>query len=229
MLPEVTGFRFGSLDTASGEFDEASPEGEVGVGIKYGITPNLTADVTFNPDFSQIESDRPQIATNQRFALFFPEQRPFFLEGQEIFQTATPLTLVHTRTVIDPRVGAKLTGKVGQTTLGIMVADDQAAGRLDDPDDVRFGTTAQTFIGRARYDLYSESYLGAIMTAREFGADYNRVAGVDGRFRLGRTHRVSFLAAGIGDPGRGAGPGVRAGVRGGFCASGSQSELQRVV
>ena len=196
LLPEVTGFRFGSLDTASGEFDEASPEGEVGVGIKYGITPNLTADVTFNPDFSQIESDRPQIATNQRFALFFPEQRPFFLEGQEIFQTATPLTLVHTRTVIDPRVGAKLTGKVGQTTLGIMVADDQAAGRLDDPDDVRFGTTAQTFIGRARYDLYSESYVGAIMTAREFGADYNRVAGVDGRFRLGRTHRVSFLAVG---------------------------------
>jgi len=195
-LPEVTGFRFGSLDTTDASYDPGDPSGDIGVGVKYGITPNLTADVTFNPDFSQIESDRPQVATNQRLALFFQEQRPFFLEGQEIFQTATPLTLLHTRTIIDPRLGGKLTGKVGQTTLGIMVADDEAAGLLDDPFDPRVGSTAQTFIGRARYDLYSESYLGAIMTAREFGADYNRVAGMDGRFRLGRTHRVNFLAMG---------------------------------
>ncbi len=196
ILPEVTGVRFGSLDSDSGVYDPGDPIGELGLGFKYGLTPNLTADMTFNPDFSQIEADRPQVATNQRFPLFFSEQRPFFLEGQEIFQTATPLTLVHTRTVIDPRLGAKLTGKVGQTTLGVMVADDEAAGRLDDVDDSRFGSSAQTIIGRARFDLYSESYLGAIVTAREFDEDYNRVAGVDGRFRLGRTHRMSFLAVG---------------------------------
>jgi TolB-like protein len=195
-LPELTGFRLGSLDRNSGAFDRGDPRGEMGVGVKYGITPNLTADITFNPDFSQIESDRPQIETNQRFALFYPEQRPFFLEGQEIFQTATPLTLVHTRTIIDPRFGGKLTGKVGNSTLGVVVADDQAAGFLDDTTHPQYGATAQTVLGRARYDFYAESYLGAIATAREFGTDYNRVAGVDGRFRLGRTHRVSFLAAG---------------------------------
>ncbi len=196
LLPEVTGFRLGALDTGTGEYSADDPSGELGFGVKYGITPNLTADVTYNPDFSQIESDRPQIETNQRFALFYPEQRPFFLEGQEIFQTATPLTLVHTRTIVDPRFGGKLTGKVGQTTLGFVVADDEAAGRLDDTGHPQYGTTAQTVLGRARYDFYAESYLGAIMTAREFGADHNRVAGIDGRFRLGRTHRVSFLAAG---------------------------------
>ena len=196
LLPEVTGFRLGALDTGSGEYSTDDPAGELGFGVKYGITPNLTADVTYNPDFSQIESDRPQIETNQRFALFYPEQRPFFLEGQEIFQTATPMTLVHTRTIVDPRFGGKLTGKVGQATLGFVVADDEAAGRLDDTAHPRYGTTAQTVLGRARYDFYAESYLGAIMTAREFGADHNRVAGIDGRFRLGRTHRVSFLAAG---------------------------------
>ena len=196
LLPEVTGFRLGSLDTGSGEYSTDDPTGELGFGVKYGITPNLTADMTYNPDFSQIESDRPQIETNQRFALFYPEQRPFFLEGQEIFQTATPLTLVHTRTIVDPRFGGKVTGKVGQTTLGVVVADDEAAGRLDDTAHPQYGTTAQTVLGRARYDFYAESYLGAIMTAREFGADHNRVAGVDGRFRLGRTHRISFLAAG---------------------------------
>ncbi len=196
ILPELTGVRFGVLDTETGEFDERDPDGDIGVSIKYGITPNLTADFTANPDFSQIESDQPQIETNQRFALFFPEQRPFFLEGQEIFLTPTITNLLHTRTIIDPRFGGKLTGKVGRTTLGLVAADDQAAGRLDDLDNPRFGTTAQTFVGRARYDLYAESYLGAIATAREFGDEYNRVAGVDGRFRLGRTHRFSFLAVG---------------------------------
>ena len=195
-LPELTGFRLGSLDTETGVFDGGDPGGEPGLGVKYGITPNLTADITFNPDFSQIESDRPQIETNQRFQLFYPEQRPFFLEGQEIFQTATPLTLVHTRTIADPDLGGKLTGKVGRTTLGVVVADDVAAGRLVEDTHPEYGGTAQTVMGRARYDFYAESYLGAIMTDREFGNDHNRVAGVDGRFRLGRTHRVSFLAAG---------------------------------
>ena len=193
-LPELTGLRFGALDTETGAFATGDPLGDLGVGVKYGLTPNLTADITFNPDFSQIESDRPQIETNQRFDLFYPEQRPFFLEGQEIFQTSTPLTLVHTRTIVDPRFGGKLTGKVGRTTLGVVVADDEAAGRLDDAAHPQYGASAQTVLGRARYDFYAESYLGAIMTAREFGEDYNRVAGVDGRFRLDRTHRVSFLA-----------------------------------
>ncbi len=196
ILPELTGARLGALDTSNGAFDTADPFGDLGVSVKYGITPNLTADMTYNPDFSQIESDQPQIETNQRFALFYPEQRPFFLEGQEIFQTSTPLTLLHTRTIVDPRFGGKLTGKVGRTTLGVIVADDEAAGRLDDTGDRRFGTTAQTFVGRARYDLYSESYVGAIVTAREFGHDYNRVGGIDGRFRLGRTHRISFMGVG---------------------------------
>ena len=194
ILPELTGAQFGSFDTDTGTFNQADPLGDLGVSVKYGLTPNLTADFTYNPDFSQIESDQPQIETNQRFALFFPEQRPFFLEGQEIFQTAGSLNLLHTRTIVDPRFGGKLTGKVGNTTLGVVVADDEAAGRLDSTSDPRYGTTAQTVVGRARYDFYSESYLGAIMTSRQFGEDYNRVAGVDGRFRLGRTHRVSFMA-----------------------------------
>ncbi len=213
-LPEVTGFRTGSLDTADGVFADNEPVGAFGLGVKYGITPNLTADFTYNPDFSQIESDRPQVETNQRFALFYPEQRPFFLEGQEIFQTATPLTLVHTRTIVDPLYGGKLTGKVGQSTVGVLVADDQAPGALLGATDPRSGTSAPTVIGRARYDLYSESYVGGIMTAREFGEDYNRVAGVDGRFRLGRNHRVNFLAMGSdtvdGEMGALSGPAVEA-------------------
>ena len=194
ILPTFTGVQTGSLDTTDGRFREGDPIGQVGVGVKYGVTSNLTLDFTYNPDFSQIEADRPQVEVNQRFALFFREQRPFFLEGQEIFAAATPLNLVHTRTVVDPRYGAKLTGKTGKTTLGVFLADDEAPGRLDDSSAAGFGRTAQSLIGRVRYDLYAESYVGAIATAREFGEDYNRVGGVDGRFRLGATHNLSFLA-----------------------------------
>ena len=196
VLPEVTGLSAGRLDRGTGVYDEADPEGDFGVGFKYGITPNLTADLTYNPDFSQIEADQPQIETNQRFSLFYPEQRPFFLEGQEIFQVSTPMTLLNTRTIVDPRFGGKLTGKVGDTTFGVIVADDEAPGYWAEATDVGRGASAQTVVGRARYDIYSESYLGAVMTSREFGQDYNRVGGVDGRFRLGQTHRLSFLALG---------------------------------
>ena len=196
LLPTFTGLQTGALDPTAGSFREGDPLGEMGIGVKYGVTSNLTMDFTYNPDFSQIESDRPQIEVNQRFALFYPEQRPFFLEGQEIFAATTSVNLVHTRTIVDPRYGAKLTGKVGNTTLGVFIADDEAPGRLDDRLDPAFGRTAQSLIGRVRYDLYAESYVGVIATAREFGADYNRVGGVDGRLRLGRTHNVSFTAVG---------------------------------
>ena len=101
---------------------------------------------------------------------------------------------MHTKTIVDPQIGAKLTGKAGGTTLGLLVANDEAPGKFDDPNAYGFGETAQFLIGRARYDLYSESYVGAIMTDREFLESYSRVAGADGRFRLGQTHSASFLA-----------------------------------
>ena len=195
ILPTLTAIQFGSLDTGTGVFEDGDPDPEGGVNVKYGVTPNLTFDYTYNPDFSQIESDIPQIEVNQRFPLFYPELRPFFLEGQEIFQVPGQVNLVHTRTIVDPRQGAKLTGKAGNTTVGVLVANDEAPGLVEDVHPDLHGRTAQVAIARARYDLYAESYLGVIATDREFGDGYSRVGGVDGRFRLGRTSSVSFQAA----------------------------------
>ncbi len=195
-LPTVTAINFGSLDAATGTFDvqDTSPEG--GINFKYGVTSNLTADFTVNPDFSQIESDRPQIEVNQRFALFFSELRPFFLEGAEIFSVQAPVTFVHTRTIVDPAYGAKLTGKVGKTTVGVLFANDVAPGNVDDAADPAFDQTAQTFIGRVRYDLYSESHVGLIATNRDFLDGHSRLAGIDSNFRLGNTHSIGFSAIG---------------------------------
>ena len=192
LLPTATAIQLGRLTDTGYVEDDTQPD--FGFNMKYGVTSNLTADFTLNPDFSQIEADRPQIETNQRYPLFFPELRPFFLEGQEIFRTPGRTNLVHTKTIVDPQIGGKLTGKTGNTTLGLLVANDAAPGKFDDPGAYGFGETANFVIGRARYDLYSQSYLGAIMTDREFLDSYSRVAGVDGRFRLGQTHRAQFLA-----------------------------------
>ena len=192
VLPTFTASQHGALD-AAGDFVDKDPAPESGLNVKYGITSNLTADVTVNPDFSQIESDLPQIEVNQRFALRYPELRPFFLEGAEIFQVLGPITFVHTRTIVDPEFGGKLTGKVGNTTLGAIVANDEAPGRVE-PGDPAFGRKANNFVGRARYDLYAESYLGAIFTHRGFLDSHSTLGALDGNFRLGRTQGVGFKA-----------------------------------
>ena len=195
-LPTFTAIKFGSLDTTTGGFVTQDTDPQAGLNIKYGVTSNLTFDVTFNPDFSQIESDRPQIEVNQRFPLFFNELRPFFVEGAEIFAFPGPVTFVHTRTIVDPTWGAKLTGKAGRFSLGLLTAEDEAPGNLDDRTDPLFGETARNFIGRVKYDVYSESHIGAVFTDREFVDASSTLGGIDGSFRLSRSLTTAFRVIG---------------------------------
>ncbi len=195
VLPTFTAIQYGEVDPtreAGPGFVNENTEPDAGVSIKYGVTSNLTADFTLNPDFSQIESDRAQIEVNQRFPLFFPELRPFFVEGSEIFEVSAPVTVVHTRTIVDPDYGAKLSGKVGRLSLGILAANDAAPGRGDDRGDPSFGHEAQTYIGRGKFAVSSESHVGTILTDREFLDGYSRLAGLDGHVRFGSSRTVSF-------------------------------------
>jgi hypothetical protein len=193
ILPTFTAVQAGALNTTSGAFANSDSE-DAGVSVKYGLTPNLTFDFTYNPDFSQIESDTQQIQVNLRFPVSFPELRPFFLEGQDIFRIPGPVTMVHTRTIVDPQYGAKLTGKIGKATVGFVFADDQAPGKGDDPLDPAFGQAAQAVMGRVRYDLAAGSHIGGIVTNREFLDSSSRLTGLDTTLRLGRTHRFSAYA-----------------------------------
>lgn len=145
-----------------------------GVNLRLGFT-SLTADVTVNPDFSQVESDVGLVTINERFALFFPERRPFFLEGVELF--ATPNTLVYTRQIADPRGGAKLTGKVGRTTLAYVGALDAAA------DGDRLANVL-----RVRRDVGANSTVGAVVTDRQGDGAFNRVAAADARWVFGKVY-----------------------------------------
>ena len=113
-----------------------------------------------------------------------------------MFDVPGPVTFVHTRTIVDPDYGAKLTGQLGAMSIGVLAANDVAPGKVDDVLDPLFGQSAYTFIGRARYDLYAESNLGVIFTDREFMNGYSRLLGGDGNFRLTRT--IAAAVRGVG-------------------------------
>ena len=92
------------------------------------MSPNILLNATINPDFSQVEADSAQLNVNERFALFFPEKRPFFLEGADFF--GTPLFAFFTRTIADPSSGVKLTGKQGRNAFGVLAAEDRITNLL---------------------------------------------------------------------------------------------------
>ena len=142
----------------------------LGLDAHYGVTPNLSLDGTFKPDFSQVEADVGQVTLNQRFALFYPEKRPFFLDGLELFDT--PNQLIYTRQIVNPEWGAKLAGKAGPWTVA-------AIGAADATDQSLTGHHPLFGITRIKYDLGPTSNLGVVATAREDGSDFSRLAGAD--------------------------------------------------
>jgi hypothetical protein len=167
---------------------------------KFSPKPTMTLDFAINPDFAQVESDQLVVTANQRFPIFFPEKRPFFLEGIDIFQTQ--IAAVHTRTIVDPDAAVKLTGKSGRNTYGLLVASDNAPGNFSEEElpnaPVRLvGKNAQVGILRLKRDIgKSDSYLGFLGTYRRFVDVYNDLGGVDGRFRFDKITTFSFQVLG---------------------------------
>ncbi len=159
---------------------------DLGLTATYTLTPNLTLSATVNPDFSQVEADVPQINVNQRFPLFFPERRPFFLEGAEIFRGAYEAAprLVDTRQIIDPDWGVKLTGKIGKNTIGFLSASDNAPGLQLAPDDPDYNKNALFNIVRYSRDILRQSNIGFFLTDRRFAGGSNTVGALDGRIRI---------------------------------------------
>jgi hypothetical protein len=200
IMPVVTG-----LKATGQKFD---PQG--GLNFKWGLTSDMVLDSTFNPDFSQVEADMPQIDVNQRYALYYPEKRPFFLESKDYFDT--PFELVYTRTIINPQWGGKLTSKSKGTTIGLLSSMDMNSPEItisdpdgEEEDDDTGGPLYHSLINifRLKKDLFSESYIGVIATDKEAGpeggpltANYNRVAGVDGHLKFMKYNRLSFQAVG---------------------------------
>ena len=177
--------RFRALDSraAGGPiYVQDDLETEVGADVKAVLDDRFVMDFTVNPDFSQVESDQPQVSVNRRFELFFPERRPFFTENADYFQT--PINLLFTRRIADPRLGSRFTGRAGPWGLGGLLIDDEAPGRLAPLGDPRVGRRATFSAVRVARDLGESSRLGGIYVGRDFLDDSNRVFGLDARARL---------------------------------------------
>jgi hypothetical protein len=171
-------------------FTQRDAFGQIGLDAKAVVKDKFVLDATANPDFSQVESDDPQVTVNQRFEVQFPEKRPFFLENSYYFQT--PIPLLFTRRIVDPQWGVRLTGKDGPWAVGMLVADDSSPGTQVAPGDPLFGQHAYFAVGRVSRDLGNQSWLGVTFTDREEGPYFNRVGGIDGRFNLNSNWVAAF-------------------------------------
>jgi len=182
--PVATALAPGTRGAGGWEYESPSPE--VGLTATWGITPNLSVSGTANPDFSQVESDAGQLSFDPRRAVFFPEKRPFFLEGSERFQV--PNRLIYTRRIVSPDAAVKLAGKAGEWDVGLLSARD---ARSASP----LGAAAWAQIARVQRDVGAESTVGLVYTDRQEGAFSNRVLGADGRLILGERYTLALQGA----------------------------------
>jgi len=170
------------LDPLNPYFSSRQLEGTAGGEIKAILNESIVLDATVNPDFSDVESDQPQFTVNQRYAVHYPELRPFFLENASYF--TTPIELVYTRSIVHPEFGGRITGKKGHTNFGLLAIDDREPGHTVAFDDPIYKKRAFFAVGRISEDIGKGSSIGAIYTDEEFGEGWNRIGGIDFTARL---------------------------------------------
>jgi hypothetical protein len=219
VIPSAT-FGMGQERETPSRWTGLDGRSDFGLSAKVGLTSTVTLDVTVNPDFSQVESDAFQVEVNQRYPVFFSEKRPFFMEGAGLMTLAgsamdsSMIAAVHTRRIVNPSAGVKLTGSVGRLQFGTLTALDDVPEGID-------GEDRLFNVGRLQYSPGAGNYIGAIVTDMESGADFNRVAGGDLSWRVGEHQRIigMILYSRSDAPGRGS--------RGGFAGSASWSYSTR--
>lgn len=207
LLPSIMSYQSGSLqdsDNPNSDFVNKKIDGEASLGAKYSITSGITAEATYNPDFSQIESDATQIDVNSTFALFYPERRPFFQEGSDLF--ATYFSALYTRSINDPIVAGKLIGRMNSTNLGYLTAYDDHSPIIipfEESSAFLLGGKSVSNIFRARQTLGNESHIGTIITDRHFnGGGSGSLFSMDGSVKLNQNFGIEFqlLATHTGEP-----------------------------
>ncbi|WP_100643575.1 carbohydrate binding family 9 domain-containing protein [Alteromonas facilis] len=186
VIPTVVAGKGRSRDIYSTRDWDYDSNQEIGLDINWGITPEFTLQATLNPDFSQVEADVAQLSINNTFALFFDEQRPFFTENADYF--SSNLNLVYTRNVGAPDYGAKVTGRVGEHSVGVFVANDDATtflvpGNLGSSV-AEIAESSNNAAIRYRYDLADDISIGFVSTLRKSDSYHNYVNGIDVRYLI---------------------------------------------
>jgi hypothetical protein len=184
VVPYLSARSFRTLEVDSGRggrFVTDSSQAEIGADAKLVVKDSFSLDLTANPDFSQVESDEPQVTVNKRFETLFPEKRPFFLENASYFDT--PIQLLFSRRIANPDAGGRLTGRAGRYAVGALAVRDQPGSG-----------SADVFVLRVNRDVGSESSVGFFGSSRSLVRQSNRVAGVDARTKVGANWFATFQA-----------------------------------
>jgi hypothetical protein len=197
-----------NLDPGNPYFSSRRFEGTAGGEAKVIVKDSIVLDATVNPDFSDVESDQPQFTVNQRYPVYFPELRPFFLENANYF--STPIQLLYTRNIVRPEYGGRVTGKLGRTNIGLLAIDDREPGQTVPVGDPLYNRRAKFFVGRVSEDVGKNSSVGAMYADEEFGGGWNRVGGIDFTARL--SDKWTVIGQMVESSTRGSDEGTRAGV-----------------
>ena len=196
VVPTIVAGRTRERDIETDPLDawEYYSQQALGLDVKWGITPEISLQATFNPDFSQVESDAGQLSVNNTFALFFPERRPFFVENADYF--STNYNLVYTRNINAPNYGLKLTGRIGQHSLGVFFADDATTNLLIpgnlSSSVVELEQSSHNLSARYRFDVNQDLSLGTITTIRESDQYHNYVNGIDAKYTPTNSDKIKI-------------------------------------
>ncbi len=196
LLPYFLGMKNGNLtdpENSNSAYRSQDVKGRAGLGLKVLPSANLTLDAVINPDFSQIESDAQVISVNNTFAIFYPEKRPFFLEGLEVLQTGS--NMFYSRMINDPLFAAKLTGKSGKFTYAFLTGYDKNSPVIipgtDNSSFVNSGMASMTNVIRGRYDYRDESYIGFLISGRNYKSAHNLSGGIDWKSNFAKYYYFS--------------------------------------
>jgi hypothetical protein len=187
ILPAYVSSQAGRL-TATGDFDNGAIKGEPSLGGKYSVSSAVTLEATLNPDFSQIEADAGQIDVNSTIALFYPERRPFFQEGADLFRTM--FNSFYTRTVNDPQIAAKGTARWDKTSVAYMMARDENSPYIIPTEGGSYNALlgkSTVNVVRGLHSLGNNSQIGFMATDRRYdvGGSGTILSG-DANIRLSR-------------------------------------------
>jgi hypothetical protein len=198
LLPSLVGFQSGALndlnDPNSG-FKNEDPDGEASLGIHYAFSPSIGAELTFNPDFSQVESDADQIDVNTTFALFYPERRPFFQEGSDLYNTW--FDAVYTRSINNPSAATKVTGRLNRTSIGFISAIDENTPIIlpfeENSEVLSTNTRSISNILRVKRTFGKDSYIGGMVTDRRLENDGSgTIFSADGILRFHKNYHIEW-------------------------------------
>lgn len=198
LTPTLTLSKQDEKPEVPGNWQNGDVDAEPGLDIRWGITQDIVLNATINPDFSQVEADAGQLNVNSTDSLFFPEKRPFFLDGSSYFDTAN-FNFVHTRNIAEPDVGLKLTGKTNDHSYGVMLANDNNTSFLipgnQGSDVATLDQASEVAIARYKIDVGERNNVGVLMTHRQADDYNNTLLSVDGTYWISQTDNISYQVA----------------------------------